>query len=82
MALSQDQLLAVLDRHVLVAERKVKTGLALLESAEKQESEAHRKAEYWLGRFDDHEGTEKKADLMLKKAKVAQQICNDTQPTW
>ena len=79
VALSQDQLLAIiLDRHVLLAERKVKRGLASLESAEKQETEAHKKAEYWLGRVENHEGTEKKAILIEKKVRVAKEIWNAT----
>ena len=48
LALSQDQLLAIFDRHVLLAERKVKRGLASLESAETQETEAQMTAEHWL----------------------------------
>ena len=78
MALAQDQLLAVLDQHVLLAERKVKKGLASLESAEKEETEAHKKAEYWLGRVENHEGTEKKADFLLKKANAAKEIWTAT----
>ena len=74
MALAQDLLLAVLDQHVLLAERKVKKGLASLESAEREETGAQTKAEYWVARVENgEEGTDKKFAWLVKKAKAARQ---------
>ena len=81
MALSQDQLLAILDRHVLLAERKVKRGLASLESAETQRRWRHkrRSSTGWRAlSFENHEGTEKKANVLEKKVRAAKEIWSAT----
>ena len=72
LALSQDQLLGVLDRHVLLAERKMKRGLASLESAEKEETDAQQKFEHWVARVEG--GELSRWAWLVEKAKAAKQI--------
>ena len=72
--LSQDQLLAILDRRVLVAEKTVKRGLSALASTKKQEAEAQSKAEWHLARFERHKGTGK----LHEKVKIAKELWEAT----